>query len=167
MDKTLNERKLRRILAAAALLVSALNGVAQVTDRVTLAWDPNSETDLAGYKVYWGTASRTYGPPVTLNLAESGHPAPTYSVTGLPICVRQYFAVTAWSTAGLESGYSNEVDAILYGDPDLDASGSVNVVDLQLMINAILGAGPGVDLDCDGAVNVIDLQTLINVILNP
>lgn len=26
----------------------------------TLSWDPNSESDLAGYNVYYGTSSRSY-----------------------------------------------------------------------------------------------------------
>jgi len=27
---------------------------------VRLAWDPNTEPDLAGYRVYYGTSSRAY-----------------------------------------------------------------------------------------------------------
>src|SRR5207249_565594 len=32
--------------------------------KATLTWDPNVESDLAGYKVYVGTAAGTYGAPV-------------------------------------------------------------------------------------------------------
>jgi len=70
---------------------------------VTLAWDANVETDLAGYKVYWGSASRTYGAPVTVGLVT------TYKVEGLTTPGVYYFAVTAYNAAGQESGYSNEV----------------------------------------------------------
>jgi hypothetical protein len=31
---------------------------------LTLAWDPNTETDLAGYKFYQGTTSGSFGPSV-------------------------------------------------------------------------------------------------------
>jgi hypothetical protein len=69
---------------------------------VTLQWDPNVETDLTGYKVYYGTVSRTYGTPVTLGKIT------TYKVEGLTTPGIYYFAVTAFNAAG-ESGYSNEV----------------------------------------------------------
>jgi hypothetical protein len=50
---------------------------------------------------------------------------------------------------------------------DLDVNGQVNVIDLQRLINVVLGA-PGLgneDLNRDGSVNVLDVQILINVIL--
>ena len=31
---------------------------------VDLAWDANTEPDLDGYKIYYGTASGTYSPPI-------------------------------------------------------------------------------------------------------
>ena len=73
---------------------------------VGFMWDANTETDLAGYKFYYGTAPRTYGAPVTLGLVT------TYSVVGL-LPGNYYFAVTAFNTANLESGYSNEVQATI------------------------------------------------------
>ena len=101
-------------LAMAATPIAPLRVVfMQVgTASVTLAWDANSETDLTGYKVYVGTASRTYGTPASVPLtANTG-----YAVT-VPIGMTQFFAVTAYNTAGLESGYSNEVSVILGGPP--------------------------------------------------
>jgi len=81
----------------------------QEGDSVTLAWDANVEPDLMGYKVYWGVASRTYGTPVEVLLTSLTNPnSPSYTVTGLANGT-WYFAVTAYNTAGLESGYSNEV----------------------------------------------------------
>lgn len=69
---------------------------------VTLAWDPNTEADLAGYKLHYGNASRNYS--TTLNVGN----VTTYSLTSLPPGT-YYFAVTAYNTAQLESAYSNEV----------------------------------------------------------
>lgn len=74
---------------------------------VGLAWDPNTESDLAGYKVYSGTASRNYTNVVTLGLVT------TYTVTNVAYDITTFFAVTAYNTSGLESEFSNEVNALV------------------------------------------------------
>jgi len=150
----------------AALLWLACAAPALAAD-VTLAWDANTESNLAGYKVYYGTASRVYGTPITIGTQT------TYTVTGLTPGT-YYFAVTAYNTSGLESGYSNEVFQTVSGTSsttkcDANSDGLANVLDLQILINAILGiqtipAGKG-DLNGDGKVDVLDLQILGNVIL--
>jgi len=131
---------------------------------VTLAWDANSESDLAGYRVYYGAVSRTYGAPLDV----PGTPAaPTFTVADLPAGT-WYFAVTAYNAAGLESGFSNEVSTIIGQTSsacDLNQDQAENVLDLQLLVNSILSAGSAGDINGDGSVNVLDLQILINVIL--
>ena len=129
---------------------------------VTLQWDPNSESDLAGYKIYFGTASGVYGTPITIGTQTS------VTVTGLAPGT-YFFAVTAFTTAGLESGFSNEVSKTIPATTsrcDLNSDGLVNVLDLQRMINAVLGIQPPAgDLNLDSRVDVLDLQILGNVIL--
>ena len=71
--------------------------------QVTLAWDANSEPNIAGYKVYYGTASRVY------NWYFDVGNVTTYSVTGLTDGSTYYFAATAYDTSGVESTYSSEV----------------------------------------------------------
>ena len=44
-------------LAFCLLLLCAAAGDAA---QVTVGWDPNTEPDIAGYKVYYGTVSRNY-----------------------------------------------------------------------------------------------------------
>lgn len=76
--------------------------------QVTLAWDPNTEADLAGYCVYFN--SGTPGPPFNLfgciNLNELNDPNnPKYRLGGIKpgyYC----FAVTAFDTEGNESDFS-------------------------------------------------------------
>jgi beta-glucanase (GH16 family) len=63
----------------------------------------------------------------------------------------------------------SQVPAAAAGGPcDMNSDGSVNVVDLQSLANAVLGIqslGGNGDLNGDGSVNVIDIQVLVNVIL--
>jgi hypothetical protein len=134
---------------------------------VSLEWDPNGESDLAGYKVYFGTASGVYGAPITV---AGTSPNPTYTVTGLLPGNTYYFAVTAYNTSGLESGYSNEVYTTIGSEGnrcDNNSDGSIDVMDLQALINYILaGSNPSsADINRDTYVNVLDLQLLSNVIL--
>ena len=74
---------------------------------VTLAWDANTEPDLAGYRVYVSQTSGDYGDTfydVPLD-GYSGFDVPDIFSDG----VIHYFVVTALDWEGLESGYSNEV----------------------------------------------------------
>jgi len=69
----------------------------------------STEPDLAGYKLYVGTASRTYGDPMEIPLADLADAAtPEYTIH-VPDGLFHYFAVTAYDLETLESDYSNEV----------------------------------------------------------
>lgn len=70
----------------------------------TLTWNPNTETDLAGYNVYVGTGSGLYQAPISI-----GPIVPQYQVKGLTIGKTYWFAVTAKDAANNESAHSNEV----------------------------------------------------------
>jgi hypothetical protein len=81
---------------------------------VTLAWDQNSEPDVAGYKIHWGTSSD--------NLAFNKNVGNTTlcTITELDEGRTYYFAATAYNSAGAESGYS---DQISYSIPLSDTDG--------------------------------------------
>ncbi len=83
---------------------------------VTLAWDPNSEPDLAGYRVYYKEAFS--GPPYNGTGATEGDSpidvgnVTEFTLSGLTDGVTYFFVVTAYDTEGLESDYSNEVNTV-------------------------------------------------------
>jgi len=77
--------------------------------QATLAWDPNTESDLAGYRIHYGTASGSY------TVHTDVHNVTTYTVDGLTAGQTYYFAVTAYDASGNESGYSNPVSYAVPG----------------------------------------------------
>lgn len=74
----------------------------------TLTWMPNTESDLAGYKVYMGNASGVYGTPVDVGNVT------TYAVGNLASGTTYYFSVTAYDQSKNESVYSSEVSKSIY-----------------------------------------------------
>jgi len=84
---------------------------------LNLAWDANTEPDLAGYRVYYGTASREYGIGNSIDAENTM----TYRLDGLLEGVMYYIAVTAYDMYGNESGFSDEVSSDTAGDGMPDA----------------------------------------------
>jgi hypothetical protein len=135
IKKSPGNNKMKRVWKAVSigLLLSllALFSSPAFAAEATLAWNPNTESDVEGYGVYFSQDDP--GPPysvfgyVTLSeLSDSGNP--TFTVTGLETDTRYYFAVTAFDTAGNESDFSSSVCADVKGDIITlcasDASGS-------------------------------------------
>jgi hypothetical protein len=77
---------------------------------VTLTWNPNPESNLAGYKVQYGTAPGLH--PTTIDVGKQT----TYVVGGLGPGT-YYFVVLAYNTSGLQSPLSNEVSVTITGPP--------------------------------------------------
>ncbi len=75
----------------------------------TLSWNaPTLNTDgtalssLAGFRLYYGLASKAYSHMIDV------HDMTSYSVSSLPTGT-YYFAVTCYDSSGMESDFSNEV----------------------------------------------------------
>jgi hypothetical protein len=85
-------------------------------EQVTLAWDANSESDLAGYKLHLGTASNAYNTVIDVGNQTS------YTVLNLNRGTTYFFSVTAYNTQGNESDYSNEVDKTVVRQYELTVS---------------------------------------------
>jgi len=81
------------------------------TGSLTLTWTANGEPDLAGYKIYVGTASGTYnvsGSPFVIGKVTS------YTVANLPNGQTYFIAMSAYDNAGNESSLSAEVSKSLF-----------------------------------------------------
>lgn len=75
---------------------------------IQITWNPNTESDLAGYKVYYGTASGQYGEPTDVGNTAGANFTLTPSVG-----TTYYFAVSAYDTSGNESVKSAEISAFV------------------------------------------------------
>ena len=88
---------------ALAMTTVALRTAALSWTAPTQNVDGSALTNLAGYKVYWGTASRTYSSSANV----SGAGTTTFTTNLAP--GTWYFAVSAVDSTGAESAKTNEV----------------------------------------------------------
>ena len=80
-----------------------LLGAAADASAVSLSWDQNPEPDIAGYTLSYGTSPGQY-----IGTIDVGNTT-TYQFSEPNPSTRYYLALRAYNTAGLFSGYSNEV----------------------------------------------------------
>ena len=121
-----------------ALVAFFIYSSVSMAAEITLAWDANSETDLAGYKLYYdkdvsgpeyiGIGINEGDSPIEIPLFDlSDTQNPQFKVTGLTTGT-YYFVVTAYDNVGNESGYSNEVN------PTVDTSAPSNPSGLNVTV---------------------------------
>ena len=84
---------------------------------VTLAWDPNPEPSVQGYRVYYGKASGFY-----TNVLDAGNRTDCV-VPGLDAGTTYFFAATAYSATGDESNFSEEIVYAAGGSSSSSGSG--------------------------------------------
>jgi hypothetical protein len=85
---------------------------------VRISWNPNTESDLEGYRVFSGTSPGSYSHVINVGRTT------TIDVSGLEAGPTYYFAVTAYDVSGNESPYSAEQSVSIPGGTP-DGSGSV------------------------------------------
>ena len=88
---------------ALGLFLALFPMVAHGAVAVDLAWDANTEPHLAGYKIYYGTASGVYSNSIDVGDVTQ------YTLAGLIDGVTYYIAATAYDVDDHESGYSVEL----------------------------------------------------------
>jgi hypothetical protein len=81
----------------------------------TLSWNANDEPDLAGYRIYYGTAPRSGDCPPggyydKIDVGKTSTPEkPSYKIENLADGKTYYFSVTSFDTSGNESCFSAEM----------------------------------------------------------
>lgn len=131
-------------------------------DSVRVSWLPNTEPDLAGYKIHYGPASRRYTDSIDVRLDTS-------RVLKLPTNQTYFLAVTAYDAADNQSAYSHEV--IFHLTPkvtvncDINEDGVINLLD-WVTFNRSFGSNQGesnfrenADVNKDGKIDASD-QTI-------
>ena len=106
------QAKFFALLIFTLLLVAGCGGGGNGGDSggtIGLAWDSNTEADLAGYRVYYRPASSAYDNVVNAGLPTQSNSTVSYTLSGLTPGQIYFIAVTAYDTSGNESGFSNEV----------------------------------------------------------
>ncbi len=124
-----NVRKLWFSLVVAGFYFFIFCGTAAADCVETFSWLPNSESNIAGYKIYYG--QNNGGPyPSVVNV---GNPSPVDgrihgTVPGLTCGETYYFVCVAVNTSGVESTYSAQATVT----PDSGVPGSpVNLMIIE------------------------------------
>ena len=94
------------VLASVTLLFGLLLQ-AQAATSVTLAWDPSGSSSVTGYRLHYGTSSKSYSQ--TRDLGNTT----TTNVSNLISGQTYYFVVTSVDAGNLESAFSGEVSALV------------------------------------------------------
>ncbi len=74
----------------------------------SLSWSANTDSDLAGYKVYVGTQSGVYAAPISVGQVTA------YQLNNLAMNTTYFVSITAVDTAGNESLHSAEVSKSIF-----------------------------------------------------
>jgi len=112
------------------------------SNALTLRWDANTESDLEGYKIYYGYSSGIYAgagldqgdSPITIPILDLNDPNymqnidPEFVLSGENLDGHDYYlVVTAYDVDNNESGYSNEVNTIGFGMPTIPQNLSATI----------------------------------------
>ena len=130
----------------------------------SLAWDANTESDLAGYYIYYkigasgapydGTGADEGDSPIQVPLSSLNDPTnPEVTIHGLSDTEIYFFVVTAYDNDGNESSFSNEISSIYVPASNLPPSPATIVypgngeyeVDVPLYITTEPFSDPNID----------------------
>ncbi len=99
------EMALKGIAIISVLFLVFINVPFAYSGSLIATWDANTESDLAGYKLYYGTQSNNY--TKTIDVGDTT----AYQLDNLTVGETYYFVVTAYDSSDNESVPSTEVSA--------------------------------------------------------
>lgn len=94
------------LMCLSLIFCVSINAAAQ---SVSLAWDANTEPDIAGYRLYYSTTSGQYTTNKMIEVLGINTTQATVALIRLTSGRTNFFVCTAFNTSGQESDYSNEV----------------------------------------------------------
>jgi hypothetical protein len=129
-----NHKKMKLEIVLLGVLILIIGFQKLYSAQVNMSWNANTETDLAGYKIYVGQTSRNYDRTVDVgNLT-------TYILDGVTEMVEVFFTLTAYDSAGNESDYSDEISGVV-GDltpPQIVQISPISLTEIRFEFDKIL-----------------------------
>ncbi len=145
------------------------NLTAQIDDGgVLLAWDPMDGALLSGFNIY-----RSEDDILFVQIADVGNAESSFIDYEITAGSNYSYYVTAVGLSTVESDPSNIVSINIPGTAlgDLNADGSIDILDVVLLANIVLGEPPTDDqlitgdVNADGVLDVLDVVLVVNIIL--
>ncbi len=134
------------------LLVIATMAATTFAGEIQIAWDVTP--GASGYKVYYGTSSGVYGPPVVVSGTST-------TIQGLQDCVSYFVAVKAFNAAGDSPNYSNELSG--WSHPSITSATPSTAMQGDQIVMDLVGANflPGAVVELGNPhVNLTSVRTL-------
>ncbi len=162
------------ILAAAMcclVLLSAFAASHSYAQDCTLVWDPNPESDVTGYKLFYRAKGPIHGTGTYDAVIDVGN-VTEYTITGLKPGTLYYFAAKAYDIIGNESDFSENASIVIGASAasvpgDASGDGTVDAVDLVAIMQAFRSTSAdgnrnaGADLDGNGTIDAADLNLAV------
>jgi fibronectin type 3 domain-containing protein len=104
------------------LLLFLIQDPLRASQSVMLGWQPSSDPNAVGYRIYYGTSSHNYSGTISLGKLTS------VTIDGLTNGATYYFAATTFNAQDQESGFSNEAS---YQVPAVTVTNAAPTVQIQ------------------------------------
>lgn len=156
------------IIAILSIIGSVLSTNLVLAGSASLSWNANTESDLAGYKIYYGPSARTGTDPKVCALCgystkiDVGK-VTTYAINNLTNGQTYYFSISAYDTSNNESAFSSQVSKLISTSADLNGDGKINIADAGIMMSFWGSTSkPTADINKDGLVNINDAGIMMS-----